>query len=120
MRDFLKITAALSDPNRVRLLLALRRQELCVCQLTELLGLAASTVSKHLSLLDHAGLVHSRKEERWVFYRLADEPAPLIREALDWVFKSLGRSSEAVADRGRLDQLLKLDIQTVCQRLKRK
>jgi DNA-binding transcriptional ArsR family regulator len=117
MRDFLKLTAALSDPSRVRLLLALRRRELCVCQLIELLGLAGSTVSKHLSLLDHAGLVQSRKSERWVFYRLPDAPVPTVaREALDWVFKSLARSPEATADRARLAEILKLDPKTICQR----
>jgi len=117
MRDFLKITAALSDPSRVRLLLALRRRELCVCQLIELLGLAGSTVSKHLSLLAEAGLVVSRKEERWVYYRLPAAPMPaVVREALDWVFKSLGRSPEATADRRQLDQILKVDPKTICQR----
>ena len=117
MRDFLKITAALSDPSRVRLLLALRRRELCVCQLIELLGLAGSTVSKHLSLLTDAGLLASRKEERWVYYRLPDAPIPtLVREALDWVFKSLSRSPEAVADRATLNAILKLDPKTICQR----
>ena len=45
MREFMNITKALEDENRVRALLALRKGELCVCQLTELFGLAASTVS---------------------------------------------------------------------------
>ena len=57
MREFMAITKALSDPNRVRILLALRRGELCVCQITELFGFAPSTVSKHLSILHHAGLI---------------------------------------------------------------
>src|ERR1051325_2974904 len=75
MTSFMTITKALSDPGRVRILLALRRGELCVCQITELFGLAPSTVSKHLSVLTHAGLVVPRKEERWVYYRLPDKSA---------------------------------------------
>ena len=57
MREFMNITKALADENRVRALLALRKGELCVCQITELFGLAASTVSKHLfdSLPGRAG-----------------------------------------------------------------
>jgi ArsR family transcriptional regulator len=55
MREFMNITKALADENRVRTLLALRKGELCVCQTTEL-GLAPSTVSKHLSILYQAGL----------------------------------------------------------------
>ena len=61
MREFMTITKALADDKRVRTLLALRKDELCVCQITALLGLAVSTVSKHLSILYQAGLVESRK-----------------------------------------------------------
>src|SRR5882757_1584237 len=99
MHDFMAITKALSDPNRVRILLALKSGELCVCQITELFGFAPSTVSKHLSILHNAGLIRSRKSERWVYYRLPDKSAPvIIREALDWVHKSLGKTEEAAAD----------------------
>src|SRR5690349_10767483 len=60
MREFMAITKALADENRVRVLLALQGGELCVCQITELFGLSASTISKHLSILYRAGLVDSR------------------------------------------------------------
>ena len=72
MREFIDINKALSDESRVRALLALRDQELCVCQLIELLGLAPSTVSKHMTILKQAGLVEGRKDGRWIYYRLAD------------------------------------------------
>ena len=111
------ITKALSDPGRVRILLALRRRELCVCQITELFGFAPSTVSRHLSILHHAGLILSRKSERWVYYRLPDKSAPVVvREALDWVKKSLDRSDEAVADTKRLKRILQTDLKEICRR----
>ena len=117
MRNFLAITKALSDPNRVRMLLALQRGELCVCQITELSGLATSTVSKHLSILHHAGLIRSRKAERWVYYRLPDKSAPVaVREALDWVHKSLAKTVEAAADETRLAKILKMDLAEICRR----
>ncbi len=113
------ITKALSDPNRVRVLLALRRGELCVCQITELFGFAPSTVSKHLSILNHAGLIRSRKTERWVYYRLADKSAPVaVREALDWVHKSLGKTDEAATDAQKLKKILKTDLAVICRRQK--
>jgi DNA-binding transcriptional ArsR family regulator len=119
MRDFMAITKALSDPTRVRVLVALRRGELCVCQVTELFGFAPSTVSKHLSILNHAGLIQSRKAERWVYYRLADKSAPVaVREALDWVHKSLGKTDEAAADAKKLQKILKTDLVTICRRQK--
>jgi len=111
------ITKALSDPGRVRMLLALRRGELCVCQITELFGFAPSTISKHLSILHQAGLILSRKEERWVYYRLPDEAASVaVREALDWVQKSVAKSGEAVADAKKLKQILKTDLAELCRR----
>jgi DNA-binding transcriptional ArsR family regulator len=113
------ITKALSDPNRVRVLLALRRGELCVCQITELFGFAPSTVSKHLSILHHAHLVLSRKSERWVYYRLPDKSAPVaVREALDWVHKALAQTDETMADNQKLKRILKQDLAMICRRQK--
>jgi ArsR family transcriptional regulator, arsenate/arsenite/antimonite-responsive transcriptional repressor len=117
MREFMAITKALSDPNRVRILLCLQRGELCVCQITELFGLATSTVSKHLSILNQAGLIQSRKTERWVYYRLPARSAPVVvREALDWVHKSLAATVEAVADRKQLEKIVKMDLAEICRR----
>ena len=117
MREFMAITKALSDPGRVRILLALRGRELCVCQITELFGFAPSTMSKHLSILHHAGLIQSRKTERWVHYRLPDRPVPTaVCKALDWVHQSLGKTLEAKADAQRLGKILKMDLKTICRR----
>jgi DNA-binding transcriptional ArsR family regulator len=120
MREFMAITKALSDPNRVRILLALRKGELCVCQITELFGFAPSTVSKHLSILHHAQIILSRKSERWVYYRLPEKKsAPVaVREALDWVHKSLGKTAEAASDSKKLKQILRTDLAVICRRQK--
>jgi len=64
MKELVSIAKALADDNRIRILLALSGGELCVCQLTELLSLAPSTVSKHVAILRQAGLVDLRKEGR--------------------------------------------------------
>src|SRR5262245_27095035 len=98
MKDFLNITKALADENRVRLLMALSDGEQCVCLLAELIGLAMSTVSKHLSILRQAGLVRGRKEGRWMYYSLpGKETYAAAREAVAWVQRSLkgnGRIAE--------------------------
>src|ERR1035441_7788100 len=100
MREFMAVTKALSDPSRVRILLALRRKELCVCQITELFGFAPSTMSKHLSILHQAGLIHSRKTERWVYYRLPGRSMPAaVRAAMVWVQKSVADTPEVGQDR---------------------
>src|SRR5512139_3299151 len=107
MREFMKITKALADENRVRMLLALRAGELCVCQITELFGLAPSTVSKHLSILYQAGLAESRKEGRWIYYRLPAKTAPqTVRRAIDWVAQSANGEQQVAEDAKRLKKVL--------------
>jgi len=116
MRDFMAITKALADENRLRLLLALRRKELCVCQLIELVRLAPSTVSKHMSILKPARLVDSRKDGRWRYYRLAGAQAPsAVRQAIQWVSGSLEADPQMAADGQRLVDILKLDPQELCE-----
>ena len=72
MREFIKVMKALSDPNRVKMVKLLQRRVLCVCEIQEALGLAQSTASKHLKILEEAGLITYFKEGPWVNYRLAD------------------------------------------------
>ena len=72
MREFIKVMKALSDPNRVKMLKLLQRRVLCVCEITEALSLAQSTASKHLKILEEAGLITFFKEGLWVNYRLSD------------------------------------------------
>jgi ArsR family transcriptional regulator len=116
MHDFMNITKALSDQNRVRVLLALKGRELCVCQLIELLGLAPSTVSKHMSILKNARLVESRKEGLWMHYRLPGKPASEIKNIVGWVIGSLEASETVKKDSARLKKILKMDPEDICRR----
>ena len=117
MREFMNISKALADGNRVRLLLVLRGRELCACQITELFGLAPSTMSKHLSILYQAQLVNVRKQGRWVHYSLPGKEAPpSIRAALDWVSLSLADDAQAAADAKRLKQILKVNPTELCRK----
>ena len=113
----MNITKALSDENRIRVLLALRKGELCVCQITELFGLAPSTISKHLSILFQAGLVASRKDGRWMFYELPGKEAPVVvRQALDWIAKALANDPHVLHDDKQLKRILKQDPAELCRR----
>jgi len=72
MKGFLKVMKAASDPSRVKILKMLQRRLMCVCEVQAALGTAQSTASKHLKILEDAGLISSFKEGTWVNYRLAD------------------------------------------------
>ena len=72
MKPFIKVMKALSDPNRVKIIKMLQQRVMCVCELKAALNIAQPTVSKHLKILENAGLVKSYKEGLWVNYHLAD------------------------------------------------
>ena len=113
----MSITKALADENRVRALLALRGGELCVCQITELFGLAPSTVSKHLSVLHQAGLVESRKDGRWIYYKLpANGAGAAVRGALRWVEQSAGEDARVAEDGKKLKKIREMDPVELCKR----
>ena len=117
MKGFLNITKALADENRLRMIMALRDGELCVCRITELMGLAMSTVSKHLSILYQAGLVNARKEGRWMYYSLPGKGAPTAaRAAVGWVRRSLAASERIAQDAKRLKRVLAMDLSALCKR----
>ncbi len=99
MRETLTITKALADENRLRILMMIQDQEVCVCQIVEMLDVAASTVSKHLSILRAADLIDSYKQGRWVYYHVPKQPTPTARAALAWVAASLADSSVIKNDR---------------------
>ena len=72
MKSFLKVMKALSDPSRVKIMKMLQRREMCVCEIHTSLGFAQSTASKHLKILEEAGLITFYKDGLWVNYTLAD------------------------------------------------
>lgn len=70
MKEFIRVTKALSDPNRVKILKMLQRRTMCVCEIQDALHIAQPTVSKHLKQLEEAGLVSSVKYGLWVNYKV--------------------------------------------------
>jgi len=82
MKDLLKVMRALSDPSRVKIIKMLKQKVMCVCELTCALGLAQPTVSRHLKVLEDAGLISSRKEGLWVNYFLPQEAGNLFAAAM--------------------------------------
>ena len=82
MRQIIKIFKALSDSNRLRIIKMLEVRPLCVCEITEVLQLANSTVSKHLSILREADLILDEKEGKWVNYSLNTNLADDIKKKI--------------------------------------
>lgn len=109
-----KIFKALSDPNRLRILKMLQSKSLCVCEITDVLNLATSTVSKHLSILRTAGFIIEQKDGKWVNYlinpRPSDSRISSIISTLDfWI----SDDQVIIADKQKVQ---KVDRSEVCSR----
>ena len=96
---------ALADRTRLRLLNLIGDDEVCVCFLVEALNITQPKISRHLAYLRRAGIVASRREGKWMHYRLAYQDdayaAAVLREVREW----LANEPEMQSDRGRLVSL---------------
>ena len=112
---FEAVSRSVADPTRVRILKMLEPGELCVCQITAILGLAPATVSKHLSLLKMAGLLSQRKQGRWVYYRLSTKRTnPYAPGMLDLLGRVLDDDPTIAEDRRRLDKVNDVPLEALC------
>jgi len=108
-----EVLKALAHPVRLRLVAMMRGGELCVCQMTAVLDLAASTVSAHLADLKRAGLVEERKDGRWVFHRVAQDDAAAAH--LEPVWRSIARDPQIDADARVLRELRRVPVEELCR-----
>lgn len=114
METMLEIFKALSDKNRMRIVAALSRyDELCACQITELLQVTGATASRHLSVLQHAGLVASRKDGRWMYYRLV--PPSGTEPVFQWMDTAFTDSEQLKADGDALDKIVAIAREDLCR-----
>ena len=116
MRDFELAMKAVGDPTRTRILKLLEDGGLCVCQVQAVLGLAPSTVSKHLTILKLAGLVQDRRAGKWIEYALSpgESRNPHAKPVLDLLHGALERAPAVIADRKRLREIRKIPLTELC------
>jgi len=114
MNKILEQLKALSDRNRLRVVAALFQiDELCACQVVELLEVTGATASRHMGLLVRSGIVESRKEGRWVYYRIA---VSLNTQFVQWLETELKNTDELEADRRSLMDIVSCDPEELCRK----
>jgi len=101
-RLVVKLFKALSDETRLRILCLLLDEELCVCDIMEVLQLPQSTVSRHLAYLKNSGWVDDRRCGVWMYYSIVDNRNNLQKSLLESLKENLSGQEVAVADRERL------------------
>ena len=102
MASIVKILRVVADPNRLRILLLLKGEELSVAELQEILTMGQSTISTHLSQLKQAGLVEDRRTGKNNLYRLTPSDGNTIDEILDRAQKEIPEASQDQAARRRV------------------
>jgi len=113
-RENTKLFKALSDDSRLRILKMLQSKSLCVCEIQDILGLATSTVSKHLSILRDAGFLTEQKDGKWVNYMINPRPSdPRISSILSSLDFWISDEKMIIADKKKLN---KIDRHIVCSK----
>ena len=121
MRDLELALKAAADPTRTRILKLLQSGGLCVCQVQVVLGLAPSTVSKHLTVLKIAGLVTDQRNGKWIEYAVATGAQnPYVKPILALLRGPLDHDPVIVADRRRLREVTKIPLTEICETAPRK
>src|SRR5271157_4445509 len=108
MKDLVQTAKAFADPSRVRILGALLRQELCVCELCDALAMTQSTLSTHLQVIRKAGLVSARKQGKWMYYAIAPQAGRLVRTLFQSFADSLKADAALREDKMKLSRRLAL------------
>jgi len=111
MTDVVKIFKALADPTRLRIVLLLRRRELCVCELMFILRMEQSRVSRHMRVLREAGIAEDVREGRWIIYRIAAAAGGLVEElAAGALRERIEATIEARADAVKLEACVRENV----------
>lgn len=113
LKETLNTLKILAEESRLRIFMTLNDHELCVCQIVVLLGLAASTTSKHLALMYQAGVIDQRKVGRWAYYRV-NKAWKQQHRLSEWLVDELADSEKIAADRARLEKILAMPLDEVC------
>lgn len=114
MKPLIQVLKACGDPNRMRILKMLQHREMCVCELTEALGVTQPSVSRHMRILEEADVVTHRREGLWINYRLnVDSLNPYARVLLGHIQGWLEENSEIQA---LLQKASTLDREVICRK----
>lgn len=114
LKQTTKIAKALADENRIRILCLLKnKKDLCVCEITDIIGLAQPTISSHLKLLENAGLIESFKDGLWVNYNIAGSLDPFSAEFIEVLYKNLKNDKQIKIDE---ENAKKINRDAICRK----
>jgi ArsR family transcriptional regulator len=115
MKSAIKTLKAMADPTRLRIVAVLLRSDVCVCELTAILGMEQSRISHQLRILRDADIVEDRRDGRWIVYAIPERS----RRTLDLLIKNflkkeLAESAEITRDIARIKTSLRQSVRAAC------
>ena len=114
LKQITRVLKALSDENRIRMIcLIWSRKDLCVCEITEIIGLAQPTISSHLKILENAGLIESYKNGLWVNYNIRQDLDPFRSGLIEPLYKKLKKDKKIKSD---LERIKNIDREMICRK----
>ena len=114
LKEMEKIIKALADKNRLRIIYLLNgKRDICVCEITDIIGLSQPTISSHLRLLENAGLVESNKDGLWVNYNINSQADLFSRRSIERICNDLKEDKQAISD---LKKLKAIDRDKICRK----
>jgi len=90
MKELIQVLKAVADKNRIRIIKMIEKKKMCVCELSAVLKITQPSVSRHLSILNNAGILKDERNGQWIDYSLDDERinqyAPVIKNIIrEWL-----------------------------------
>jgi len=114
LKQITKMVKAVADEGRIRILCLLKnKKDLCVCEITEIIGLAQPTISNHLKLLENAGLIESYKDGLWVNYNISSSIDLFSAAFIDILYKNVKNDKQIKADE---QMVKKINRETICKK----
>lgn len=114
IKHITKIIKALSDENRIRIICLLKnKKDICVCEITEIIGLAQPTISSHLKLLENAGLIESYKSGLWVNYNISSNLDSFSEHCIETLCKNLKNDKQIKSD---LEKIKRVNRNIICKK----
>lgn len=114
LKKIIKILKALSDESRIRIIALLKeRNGLCVCEITQIIGLSQPTVSSHLKKLQDAEIITYSKDGLWVNYALDENIEKEIKQLLGLIIQMLGEDERIKSD---VSRSIKINREMICKK----
>lgn len=114
LKKLIKILKALADESRIRIVALLKkRNSLCVCEITEIIGLSQPTISSHLKKLQDAEIITYSKDGLWVKYSLDENMEEEVEQFLDSIVQILGEDERIKSD---VSRSFKINREMICKK----